>query len=130
MANLPPAFTTEKPYATEFGLALAQLPPDEDDKTEAIRAFAQDALNKTLSLNVEYKVANFPYASLTDSAASIDIAKGLITDGLILAEKRRERKIQKLIDEYKDAEVAAKRTRSGIWQYGDITEDDTREFGR
>jgi staphylococcal nuclease domain-containing protein 1 len=55
LAVLPPAFVSDKPYASEYVLAWTKLPSDEDDKTEAYKAFAQDVLNKTLLLNVEYK---------------------------------------------------------------------------
>lgn len=55
LASLPPAFIGDKPYATEYGLALALLPPEDDDKLEAVKNFAQDALNHDLLLNVEYK---------------------------------------------------------------------------
>lgn len=55
LASLPPAFTTDKPYALHYGLALAQLPREDDDKLEAVKSFAQDALNRDLLLNVEYK---------------------------------------------------------------------------
>lgn len=55
LASLPPAFISDKPYANYYGLALIALPPEEDDKTEAAKVFAQDALNRNLLLNVEYK---------------------------------------------------------------------------
>lgn len=55
LASLPPAFISDKPYANFYGLALVHLPPEEDDKTEAAKSFAQDALNHDLLLNVEYK---------------------------------------------------------------------------
>lgn len=55
LASLPPAFISDKPYAHQYGLALAVLPPEEDDKLEAVKNFAQDALNRDLLLNVEYK---------------------------------------------------------------------------
>lgn len=51
---LPPAFTKDAAYATEYVLAWAVLPTDEEDKLEAYKMFAQDALNKPLQLNVEF----------------------------------------------------------------------------
>lgn len=36
-------------------------------------------------------------ASLVDPSSEQDIAKGLISDGLMLVEKRRERKLAKLV---------------------------------
>lgn len=52
---LPPAFISDKPYAHEYNLALVVLPTDEEDKADALKAFAQDALNKALQMNVEYR---------------------------------------------------------------------------
>lgn len=57
LASLPPAFISDKPYANYYGLALVQLPPEEDYKLDAINSFSQDALNRDLLLNVEYKYA-------------------------------------------------------------------------
>lgn len=54
LAILPPAFTKDAAYATEYVLAWAVLPTDEEDKVEAYKMFAQDVLNKTLQLNVEF----------------------------------------------------------------------------
>lgn len=54
LAVLPPAFTKDGAYATEYVLAWAVLPSDEEDKLEAYKTFAQDVLNKALQLNVEF----------------------------------------------------------------------------
>ncbi|XP_059613411.1 staphylococcal nuclease domain-containing protein 1 [Phlebotomus argentipes] len=129
LAILPPAFTTDKPYATEFALALALLPSDDDDKQEAFKIFRQDVTDRTLLLNVEYKANNLAHATLQDPNTKADIGKALINDGYILCEKRREGKLAKLLEEYKEAESAAKKAHNGIWEYGDITEDDAKEFG-
>lgn len=45
-----------------------------------------------------FRVNGFPYASLTDPATNLDICKGLVTDGILLVEKRRERKLAKLVN--------------------------------
>lgn len=34
------------------------------------------------------------------------------------------------VEEYKEAEDLAKKNHLGVWEYGDITDDDAREFGR
>ncbi|PIK48262.1 putative nuclease domain-containing protein 1 [Apostichopus japonicus] len=51
-----------------------------------------------------------------------DVAAGLIADGLVLAERRRERKLAKLVVDYSKAQEAAKKNDLNIWRYGDITE--------
>lgn len=125
LASLPPAFISDKPYANFYGLALVSLPPEEDDKVEGAKIFAQDALNRDLLLNVEYKyvldsllyaqmqmffidfihIQNFhrvngqPYATLTDPATSTDVGRALVADGILLVEKRREKKLKSLVSE-------------------------------
>ena len=37
--------------------------------------------------------------------------------------------IAKMLAEYNEAMAKAKRDHLAIWQYGDITEDDAKEFG-
>lgn len=130
LAQLPPAFASDKPYAHEYNLALVVLPTDEDDKADAIKAFAQDTLNKTLQLNVEYRISGAEHVTLVDPATKSDIGKELITDGFLIAEKNKmDRRLQKLISDYKEAEQSARKNRNGIWQYGDSTEDQAGEFG-
>ena len=58
-----------------------------------------------------------------------DIGKGLVEDGLFIVDKKSGRKMAKLVKEYDDAMMRAKKNHLNIWQYGDITQDDAREFG-
>ena len=131
LAALPSAFSSEKPYATEYALALVKLPSDNEDKEEALRAFAEDVLNRKVNLNVELKQASGPaLATLHDPTTNSDIGKQLVADGLVLSEKRRERKLKDLVQQYKAAQKAALDAHLAIWKYGDITQDDAPEFSR
>ncbi|XP_055378713.1 staphylococcal nuclease domain-containing protein 1 [Condylostylus longicornis] len=123
LASLPSTLNNDKPYATEYALALVALPPEAEDKEEAYRVFAQDVLNQKLMLNVEFISSGVSYATL-ENAQKVDIGKELIKDGYLMVDKRRERKIQDLLSEYKEAETVAKKAHKGIWEYGDITQDD------
>ncbi|XP_066992984.1 staphylococcal nuclease domain-containing protein 1 [Anabrus simplex] len=131
-ATLPSSFAVEKPYAQEFGLACVQLPPADDDyREEAVKAFEHDTCNRNLLLNVEYKNHNIPFVTLVESTASgdQDIAKNLIEEGLLLVEERKEKRLQSLMKEYKETQEIAKKKHLKVWQYGDITEDEAKEFG-
>ncbi|XP_021917779.1 staphylococcal nuclease domain-containing protein 1 isoform X1 [Zootermopsis nevadensis] len=129
-ATLPSSFATEKPFALEYALACVQLPIDEDDKEEAIHAFRNDVQNRTLNMNIEYRLGNVSYATLVDPANNDeDIAKTLILEGLILFENRTEKRLQKLVSEYRAAQETAKKSHANMWMYGDITKDDAKEFG-
>ena len=88
----------------------------------------EDLLDKEMKLNVEYKVTGQEYVSLVDSNGE-DIGKNLVLDGLMLAEKKGGRRLAKLVDSYRDAMESAKKNHLNIWEYGDITADDAKEFG-
>ena len=53
-----------------------------------------------------------------------------MSDGLLLVDKKGGRKLATLQKEYEDAMSVAKKAHLNIWQYGDITADDAKEFGR
>jgi staphylococcal nuclease domain-containing protein 1 len=85
-------------------------------------------------LNVEYKVAGLDYATIqypVDSGEGTkeDVAQNLISEGFVLVEARKEKRLAKLVAQYKKAEEKAKEARKNLWRYGDFTEDDTKEFG-
>lgn len=43
------------------------------------------------------RVNGAPFVSLTDPDTNADVFKGLVTDGLLLVEKRREKRLSKLV---------------------------------
>jgi staphylococcal nuclease domain-containing protein 1 len=130
-------------------LACVTLPTDPDDIQNAVDNFYSDVMNKTLLLNVEYRVGSQEYVSLLFSDNKEDVVQGLVSEGFLLAEKRRERRLGKLVDAYMKAQDKAKKARVGsfavshlaeafilfvfrqmnLWQYGDFTADDAKEFG-
>lgn len=130
VADLPARFATDKPYAHEHALACITLPSDVDDKKAAVDAFKEDVMEKIVLLNVEYKLNNnITAVTLADATTNEDIAKGLISDGLLLVQSHRDKRLTKLIEEYKKAEEDAKHSRRNIWRYGDIRADDEKDFG-
>lgn len=44
-----------------------------------------------------YRVNGQPFATLTDPSTNVDVGKALVADGILLFEKRRERKLAKLV---------------------------------
>merc|ERR1712141_132778 len=126
--TLPGNFVSLPAFAHEYTLALCNLCSDEDYAEQGLKAMREDLLDKELKLNVEYRVTGQEFASIVDSNGE-DIGKNLILDGLMLAEKKGGRKLMKLVDSYRDAMESAKKNHLNIWEYGDITADDAREFG-
>lgn len=121
-ASLPSAFISDKPYATEYSLACTVLPSDSDHREVAIKALTQDMLNQTLLLNVEIR-SHIPEVTLMDTSNN-DIVKNLISEGLLMVPSRTDRRLLKIVNEYRAAQEIAKKARLAIWEYGDITEDD------
>lgn len=129
LAVLPTQFRTFAAQAHEYGLAMIALPKDEDDLQMASDALFNDIMNKQLSLNVEYKVGSLEFVSLQYQDSKEDVAKTLVSEGMLLVETRREKRLATMAAAYKAAQDDAKKARKNLWQYGDFTDDDTREFG-
>lgn len=109
------------------------MPPDSEDKEEALRALADDVLNRKVQINIEThrrNTTNLPEATLHHVDTKADIGKALISEGLLIVEQRNERRLKEIIGEYKEAEASARKEHFGIWQYGDPTQDDAPEFSR
>jgi len=117
------------PFAKEYTLACISLPSDEDYASDAINALRNDTAEGRFLLNVEYKIGGQEFVTLVDETSKEDVAERLLREGLLLVENRKERRLQKLTRDYKAAESEAKKNHNNIWRYGDITEDDAREFG-
>jgi len=46
-----------------------------------------------------------------------------------LVDKKGGRRLAKLVASYQEAMEKAKKSHLNIWEYGDITQDDAKEFG-
>ncbi|KAI1286752.1 Nuclease domain-containing protein [Halotydeus destructor] len=120
--------------AKDYGLAYASLPEDADLVADARDTFLQEIGERTVLLKVEYKEAGgLDHVTLWDAESKDkDIVLGLVTEGYFLVnmkDRRRERRLQQTITNYKQAMDEAKKNRLNLWRYGDFTEDDAKEFG-
>jgi len=127
LGSLPASFTTVGGYAKLYSMALVSLPQDEELAAQGIQVLKEDILDKTVKLNVEYSTGGEKFVSV--HLGDEDVGKNLLEDGLLLVERKGGRKLEKLVKSYEDAMNRAKKNHLNIWQYGDITQDDSREFG-
>lgn len=132
LAQIPAGFETLPAQANEYALAMVQLSSDEDDIENAID-YLKDVLEldsePEFSINVEYKVGNVDYVTMTDSR-KVDIGKKLVSDGFVSVDRaRREKRLQKLLTDYLKTLTAAKAAHRNMWRYGDKEQDDAAEFG-
>ena len=83
----------------------------EESKQEAIDALYNDIINKQCLMNNEYTTNNVSYVSLVYPDSQTDVANGLVADGLVLVEPRREKRLSKLMSTYNKSQDKAKSER-------------------
>ncbi|KAI5729280.1 hypothetical protein M8J76_000948 [Diaphorina citri] len=124
---LPDQFKSEPGYAHEYKLAFVKLPP-EDYRPDSLQRLEEELENRKVLLNVEYNISGSPYVTVLDATTKTDLMKALIGSGFFLVETRRDKRLQKLVAEYESAQQDALKNRYNMWEYGDIREDDDRDF--
>jgi len=130
VARLPDTLAQARPFANMYSLALISLPTDEDFRVEGIKGLREDLLDRTLNMNVEYRISGESFVTLhTTDSNKMDVGKALVEDGLLMVDRKGGRKLASLQKEYVDAMDKAKKAHLNIWRYGDITADDAKEFG-
>lgn len=68
-------------------------------------------------MNVEYKVGGLEYVSLVNPETKEDVAQKLVSSGFLLAERRREKRLAKLVSDYVKAQEKAKTARVSVcWE--------------
>uniref|UniRef100_T1J5F9 Staphylococcal nuclease domain-containing protein 1 n=1 Tax=Strigamia maritima TaxID=126957 RepID=T1J5F9_STRMM len=129
LAQLPTTFHGIAPFAHKYSLACVAIPSDPDSKESAFQALLEDIVDKTFMMNIEYRLPGMDYVSMIIPDSRDDVAKLLISDGILILEVRKEKRLQKLVGEYRQAQEQAKKKRLNLWCYGDFTDDDAKEFG-
>jgi len=87
----------------------------EEDLQLTIHEFSAEVLNKQCLLNVEYKSAGVDCVTLCHVESKDDIAQLLISEGWLLVEARREKRLAKLVSQYQKAQEKAKEGRVSSW---------------
>merc|ERR1739844_396292 len=126
--SLPASFHGLPAFAKEYALAFMTLAPDEDYAASGIQALKEDLLDRKVKINTEYKDGNLGYVTVFNDSND-DLGKSLVQDGLMMVDKVRGRRLAKVVNSYVEAQESAKKNHLNIWEYGDITGDEAREFG-
>ncbi|NXP98282.1 SND1 protein, partial [Vidua macroura] len=139
LAPLPPAFSPRvlPPQATEYAFAFIQVPQDEEARADAVDSVVRDIQNTQCLLNVEHLGPGCPHVTLQFADSKSDVGLGLVKEGLVMVEPRKERQFQKVVGAggpggcwgYWGCREAAKSARLNLWRYGDFRADDADEFG-
>eukprot|EP00118_Oscarella_pearsei_P025078 m.307457 g.307457 ORF g.307457 m.307457 type:complete len:902 (+) comp42308_c0_seq1:69-2774(+) len=129
LAPLPADYTSFPSQAKEYHLAFVMASSDEEWTKETVGVLQTQLLNHQVNVNVEYKVGTQEFVTAMDPDSEADIGKSLVADGLLQVDKRKEKRLAKLVANYTKAQTEAKLARKNLWQYGDITADSAAEFG-
>lgn len=131
LGPLPTSFSvrTLPAQAIEYSFAFIQVSQDEDARADVVDSVVRDIQNTQCLLNVEYAGASCPHVTLQFADSKDDVGLGLVKEGLVMVEVRKEKQFQKLIAEYLNAQESAKAARLNLWRYGDFRADDADEFG-
>ncbi|XP_052240969.1 staphylococcal nuclease domain-containing protein 1-like [Dreissena polymorpha] len=126
IARLDSKFTQLSPQAQKYKLAFVRPPDDDSAKFDADRAFKNSILHHQFLLNVENCIGDVEMVSLCDLDSKNNVAKSLITAGLVLCEPGREQCFVSVLSEYHKAQEvekkirctdSAKESRHGIHQF-------------
>lgn len=82
-----------------------------DARQEAVDALNHEILGKQMVVNSEYKANGIDYVTCLLGESQEDVGLSLISDGLVLAELRKEKRLNKLVATYKNAQEKAKSAR-------------------
>ncbi|XP_023384662.1 staphylococcal nuclease domain-containing protein 1 isoform X2 [Pteropus vampyrus] len=129
LRTLPTSASTLVLRARAVRTAWLELLPDEDARTDAVDSVVRDIQNTQCLLNVEHLSAGCPHVTLQFADSKGDVGLGLVKEGLVMVEVRKEKQFQKVITEYLNAQESAKSARLNLWRYGDFRADDADEFG-
>nr|XP_019612696.1 PREDICTED: staphylococcal nuclease domain-containing protein 1 [Rhinolophus sinicus] len=131
LGTLPPAFSTRvlPPQATEYAFAFIQVPQDEDARTDAVDSVVRDIQNTQCLLNVEHLSASCPHVTLQFADSKGDVGLGLVKEGLVMVEVRKEKQFQKVVRDMGVAPAVGTDPSLNLWRYGDFRADDADEFG-
>ncbi|KAI0509595.1 tudor domain-containing protein [Xylaria bambusicola] len=131
-----PQFTVQKlkGQAIDAVLSFIQLPTSADYFQDAIDFLAEATDGRTLVASFDFvdPKEGLSYITLFDEKASgsfVDsINKDVVASGYAMVPKKlkaweRGRASEEVLKKLREVEAEAKQNRSGMWQYGDITED-------
>lgn len=78
---------------TNLGVSLLQ----EDARTDAVDSVVRDIQNTQCLLNVEHLSAGCPHVTLQFADSKGDVGLGLVKEGLVMVEVRKEKQFQKVV---------------------------------
>ena len=70
----------------------------EEYAASGLKALKDDVLDRQVKINTEYKIGTLEFVTVSEASNSEDIGKNLVTDGLMMVEKKGGRRLAKLVN--------------------------------
>lgn len=86
-----------------------------DAASDAQTEFFESVDTRVLLLNVEYKAGSLSYVTLLSSDEKEDVGKELVLKGFTFVDRKRDKRFQKLLNDYLTAQESAKKSRVSIY---------------
>lgn len=131
LAALPAPFSTAvlAGQANEYQLALVKPPTDEDSLSIAMEEFLQMLTEPFYFVNDEGMREGTTHQVTMINDAKEDLGEIMLKNGFCTTVKKAPNHLKQLHEQYLAAQLKAKKAHLNLWKYGDITEDDDKEFG-
>ncbi|KAB7498565.1 Nuclease domain-containing protein 1 [Armadillidium nasatum] len=100
-----------------------------DIVADAVEFLISETIDKEIKVNREYKANGLEFVTLQRVNDKVDLGRLLLSQGFLMVDNRKEKRMQSLLIDYRNAQDEAKKKRLNLWRYGDATEDDAYEFG-
>lgn len=89
-------FDLHPPSSSPFDTLLCL---QEDARADVVDCIVRDIQNTQCLLNVEYSGATCPHVTLQFGDTKEDVGLGLVKEGLVMVEVRKEKHLQKMVSE-------------------------------
>lgn len=131
LATLPAPYSTAVlgAQANEYQLALVKPPSDEDALSLALEEFLQLLTEPEYFVNDENMKEGTTHQVTMMNSKKEDLGEYLLSRGFCTTVKKAPKHVNTLHEKYLAAQLKAKNNHLNLWRYGDITEDDDKEFG-
>lgn len=74
-----------------------RFPPQEDARADMVDCVVRDIHNIQCQLNVEYSGASCPHVTIQFGDTKDDVGLGLVKEGLVMVDVRKEKHLQKMV---------------------------------
>lgn len=104
LSSISPSITAPFPVfllTPSLSLPYQPVPLQEDARADVVDCIVKDIQNTQCLLNVEYQGPTCPLVTIQFGDTKDDVGLGLVKEGLVMVDVRKEKHLQKMVSEVK-----------------------------